>query len=76
MLVDQMRGRSSAWYRIRVNLQHVPEELRLIRNRMDPTRSFRGGRMTEPRGWWLVSLRRPLSEPRERRPWHPPGVPR
>jgi len=28
VLVDQMRGRSSAWYRIRVNLQHVPEKLR------------------------------------------------
>jgi hypothetical protein len=24
-LVDGMRGRSSIWYRIRVNLQHVPE---------------------------------------------------
>jgi DNA ligase D-like protein (predicted polymerase) len=28
ILVDGMRGRSSIWYRIRVNLQHVPEELR------------------------------------------------
>ena len=28
VLVDQMRGRSSAWYRIRLNLQHVPEKLR------------------------------------------------
>ncbi len=27
ILVDQMRGRSSAWYRIRLNLQHVPESL-------------------------------------------------
>jgi bifunctional non-homologous end joining protein LigD len=25
VLVDAMRGRSSLWYRIRVNLQHVPE---------------------------------------------------
>jgi bifunctional non-homologous end joining protein LigD len=25
VLVDAMRGRSSAWYRIRINLQHVPE---------------------------------------------------
>ncbi len=25
VLVDSMRGRSSSWYRIRVNLQHVPE---------------------------------------------------
>jgi bifunctional non-homologous end joining protein LigD len=28
VLVDRMRGRSSLWYRIRVNLQHVPEDLR------------------------------------------------
>jgi DNA ligase D len=28
ILVDGMRGRSSVWYRIRVNLQHVPEDLR------------------------------------------------
>ena len=28
VLVDAMRGRSSAWYRIRVNLQHVPEAQR------------------------------------------------
>jgi bifunctional non-homologous end joining protein LigD len=27
-LVDGMRGRSSIWYRIRVNLQHVPEKER------------------------------------------------
>jgi bifunctional non-homologous end joining protein LigD len=27
-LVDGMRGRSSIWYRIRINLQHVPEEAR------------------------------------------------
>jgi DNA ligase D-like protein (predicted polymerase) len=28
VLVDGMRGRSSIWYRIRVNLQHVPEDRR------------------------------------------------
>jgi bifunctional non-homologous end joining protein LigD len=28
VLVDAMRGRSSAWYRIRLNLEHVPEEQR------------------------------------------------
>ncbi|MGZ4650949.1 MAG: DNA polymerase domain-containing protein [Kineosporiaceae bacterium] len=28
VLVDRMRGRSSLWYRIRVNLQHVPQDLR------------------------------------------------
>ncbi len=28
VLTDSMRGRSSTWTRIRINLQHVPEELR------------------------------------------------
>lgn len=28
VLVDGMRGRSSVWYRIRLNLEHVPEEQR------------------------------------------------
>jgi bifunctional non-homologous end joining protein LigD len=28
VLVDGMRGRSSVWYRIRINLQHVPEDQR------------------------------------------------
>ena len=28
ILTDSMRGRSSTWTRVRINLQHVPEELR------------------------------------------------
>ena len=28
VLVDGMRGSSSLWYRIRVNLQHVPDDER------------------------------------------------
>lgn len=28
VLIDKMRGRSSMWIRIRVNLRHVPEALR------------------------------------------------
>ena len=28
VLVDGMRGRSSVWYRVRVNLEHVPETVR------------------------------------------------
>jgi bifunctional non-homologous end joining protein LigD len=28
VLLDGMRGRSSVWYRVRVNLDHVPPELR------------------------------------------------
>jgi bifunctional non-homologous end joining protein LigD len=38
VLVDQMRGRSSAWYRIRINLQHVPKELRPRPRKPSPAR--------------------------------------
>ena len=36
VLVDSMRGRSSTWTRIRINLQHVPEELRPAQGTPDP----------------------------------------
>jgi bifunctional non-homologous end joining protein LigD len=36
VLVDSMRGRSSTWTRIRVNLRNVPEELRPPQERPDP----------------------------------------
>lgn len=35
ILVDGMRGRSSLWYRIRVNLQHVPEAERPAQEPLD-----------------------------------------
>ncbi len=56
VLVDSMRGRSSTWTRVRVNLRHVPEEMRPLGERPDPdedpTREWREkyrrgrGRMT------------------------------
>jgi DNA ligase D-like protein (predicted polymerase) len=36
VLVDSMRGRSSTWTRIRVNLQHVPVQLRPDQEPLDP----------------------------------------
>jgi bifunctional non-homologous end joining protein LigD len=36
VLVDSMRGRHSTWTRIRVNLQHVPAELRPAQEPLDP----------------------------------------
>jgi bifunctional non-homologous end joining protein LigD len=36
VLVDAMRGRYTTWTRIRVNLQHVPEELRPAQEPLDP----------------------------------------
>jgi bifunctional non-homologous end joining protein LigD len=45
VLVDRMRGKSSTWTRIRVNLRHVPEELRPHQETpdpdVDPTRKWR-----------------------------------
>jgi DNA ligase D-like protein (predicted polymerase) len=36
VLVDSMRGRSSTWTRIRINLRHVPEALRPAEETPDP----------------------------------------
>jgi bifunctional non-homologous end joining protein LigD len=48
VLVDAMRGRSSAWYRIRVNLTHVPAGLRPSQEPLevdyDPWAVYRGRR--------------------------------
>jgi hypothetical protein len=45
VLVDAMRGRSSTWTRVRVNLRHVPEALRPAQATPDPdddpTRAWR-----------------------------------
>jgi len=45
VLVDSMRGRSSTWTRIRVNLRHVPEAIRPAQETPDPdddpTRAWR-----------------------------------
>jgi bifunctional non-homologous end joining protein LigD len=51
VLVDSMRGRSSTWTRIRVNLRHVPEALRPSRETPDPdddpTRKWRSRRTSK-----------------------------
>ncbi len=48
VLVDSMRGTSSTWTRIRINLRHVPEEQRPPQETPDPdddpTREWRTGR--------------------------------
>jgi hypothetical protein len=48
VLVDTMRGRSSTWTRIRVNLRHVPEPQRPSQETPDPdddpTREWRARR--------------------------------
>ncbi|MGH9632844.1 MAG: non-homologous end-joining DNA ligase [Bryobacteraceae bacterium] len=51
VLVDSMRGRSSTWTRIRVNLRHVPEDLRPPQETPDPdddpTREWRAQRASK-----------------------------
>jgi bifunctional non-homologous end joining protein LigD len=48
VLIDSMRGRSSTWTRIRVNLRNVPEGLRPPQETPDPdddpTREWRNRR--------------------------------
>jgi len=52
VLVDSMRGRSSTWTRIRVNLRHVPEDKRPPQETPDPdddpTREWRHARRGPP----------------------------
>jgi DNA ligase D-like protein (predicted polymerase) len=51
VLIDSMRGRSSTWTRIRVNLRNVPEELRPPQEipdpDEDPTREWRNRRASK-----------------------------
>ena len=46
VLVDAMRGRSSTWTRVRINLQHVPEAIRPNPEKPDPDEvpDYRGPR--------------------------------
>ena len=41
VLVDSMRGRSSTWTRVRINLEHVPENLRPAQEPLDPDEKIR-----------------------------------
>ena len=54
VLVDSMRGRSSTWTRIRVNLEHVPEEVRPAQETPDPdedpTREWRNAQRRRDHG--------------------------
>jgi bifunctional non-homologous end joining protein LigD len=51
VLVDRMRGASYVWYRIRVNLRNVPEDIRpaqgVVDPDEDPTRAWREGKAEE-----------------------------
>jgi len=47
VLVDAMRGRSSTWTRVRINLQHVPDAVRPPSEKPDPDEV-----PEPPRGFW------------------------
>jgi hypothetical protein len=57
-LVDSMRGRSTTWWRIRVNLQHVPVEARPPQEALDPD--------DPPKEWkaWMEAMARGDVPPR------------
>lgn len=56
ILVDAVRGRSSTWTRVRVNLQHVPEDLRPPQEALDPDE--------DPRSEWTGVSEKKGSRPR------------
>ena len=55
VLVDSMRGRSSTWTRIRVNLRHVPEAIRPPQETPDPD--------DDPTREWRESMKRARRKP-------------
>jgi hypothetical protein len=57
VLVDSMRGRSSTWTRVRVNLEHVPEDLRPPQEPLDP--DFDPWAGMSPTAWSRRSRRAP-----------------
>jgi bifunctional non-homologous end joining protein LigD len=63
VLVDSMRGRSSLWYRVRLNLRHVPTEARPAQEALevdyDPFEEWRDHPEAEA---WRASRRRNQSE--------------
>ena len=63
VLVDSMRGRSSTWTRVRVNLEHVPDELRPAQEPLDPD---------DPPSWGCVRLARRSRASLTVRPARPP----
>jgi bifunctional non-homologous end joining protein LigD len=61
VLVDSMRGRSSLWYRVRLNLRHVPADLRPPQEELevdyDPFAAWRDN--PELAEQWRASRRNP-----------------
>lgn len=56
VLTDGMRGRSSLWYRLRVNLVHVPEQLRPPQEPLDPDYDPWSSVTPEERAAWAAAM--------------------
>jgi DNA ligase D-like protein (predicted polymerase) len=56
VLTDGMRGRSSLWYRLRVNLIHVPEDQRPPQEPLDPDYDPWGSITPEDRAAWEAAM--------------------
>ncbi len=56
VLTDGMRGRSSLWYRLRVNLTHVPEERRPQQEPLDPDYDPFASVTPEERAAWETAV--------------------
>ena len=66
LLVDGMRGRSSLWWRVRVNLRHVPEEQRPAAEPPDPDYDpWASVKPEEIEAWRREQSRRRGSRPEE-----------
>jgi hypothetical protein len=57
VLVDSMRGRSSTWTRIRVNLRNVPEKIRPPQETPDPD--------DDPTREWREATKKPKKKPQK-----------
>jgi bifunctional non-homologous end joining protein LigD len=63
VLVDAMRGRSSTWTRVRVNLQHVPETMRPTQEALDPDEGPAEFTAEERAAWSTLRQQRPGPQP-------------
>jgi DNA ligase D-like protein (predicted polymerase) len=65
VLVDRMRGRFHTWTRIRLNLQHVPVDLRPAQEALDPNEETGGWSAQDKAAWEAMGPRRRPSRARK-----------
>ncbi len=68
VLTDGMRGRSSLWYRLRVNLIHVPEALRPPQEQLDPDYDPFATVTAQERAAWEAAMAQRSASRRRARP--------